>query len=73
MVSHVIELASGFAVLQSTTLAVLGMVSLLYLYRRFCSPSYTSLLQPGEVRIGVIARQGMWGCGHFTLTLDPTT
>ena len=46
VVSNVIELASGFAVLQSTTLAVLGMVSLLYLYRRLCGPAY---MQPGEV------------------------
>lgn len=50
LVSNVIEVASGFAVLQSTTLAVLGMVSLLYLYRKVCGPSYTSCLKEGEVR-----------------------
>ena len=49
VVSNVIEVASGFAVLQSTTLAVLGMVSLLYLYRKLCGPNYISQLQPGEV------------------------
>ncbi len=52
IVSIVIDVASGFAVLQSTTLAVLGMVSLLYLYRRVCGPSYASFLKEGEVGHG---------------------
>ena len=50
IVSNAIEVASGFAVLQSTTLAVLGMVSLLYFYRRICGPSYAKYLKEGEVR-----------------------
>ncbi len=50
VVSNVIEVASGFAVLQSTTLAVLGMVSLLYMYRRMCKhDNYSSSLKMGEV------------------------
>lgn len=54
-VSNMIEFASGFAVLQSTTLAVMGMVSLLYMYRRICSPSYSNKgLNSGEVCAGRI-------------------
>ena len=56
VVSHLIDVASAFAVLQSTTLAVLGTVSLLFLYRRLFSPTYA--------KPGVLSSSGIL-CGYL--------
>ena len=55
VVSYVVELASYLAVFQSTTLSVLGMVCLLFVYRKLTALSH---LKPGEVS------------GHFLIHLN---
>jgi hypothetical protein len=46
---NAVEVVTGFAVLQSTSLAVLGMVTLLFLYRKMCENTYSNSLKSGEV------------------------
>ena len=48
VMKSVLEVISASAVFQSTTVAVLGLVSLLYLYRRLVGSGYK--MQKGEVR-----------------------
>ena len=50
VLENAMELVSGLAIFQSTTVAVLGMVSLLYLYRRLATPNQGSQLKAGEVK-----------------------
>ena len=47
VMNSVLEVVSALAVFQSTTVAVLGLVSLLYLYRRLSGNGYK--MQKGEV------------------------
>jgi len=54
-----VELLSGLAIFQSTTLTVLGLVSVLYLYRKLVAPNPGSQLGPGEVRDGKISSLNM--------------
>ena len=49
VVTSVLEVVSALAVFQSTTVAVLALVSLLYLYRRLVGSGYK--VQKGEVII----------------------
>ncbi len=48
VVEDTVELVSSQSIFQSTTMAVLGMVSVLYLYRRLTTSD--SQLKPGEVK-----------------------
>ena len=48
VMQSVLEIVSALAVFQSTTVAVLGLVSLLFLYRRLVGSGYR--VQKGEVR-----------------------
>ena len=48
VMNNILEVISALAVFQSTTVAVLGLVSLLYIYRKLVGSGYK--MQKGEVR-----------------------